>query len=280
MTETFINASNISYRYETSGMAPIPALVDVSLNINKGEFAAVVGHNGSGKSTLAKCLSGLLLPSTGEVSVLGLDTRIPAQYQAIRAAVGLVLQNPDNQFVATIVEEEAAFGAENLGTPIQLLHQRVDQALADTDLTVVRYSNPHTLSAGQKSRLAIAGILAMAPQCLILDESTALLDPVSRASLLQLLHQLNRNGLTIIIITHYMDEVIDADRVFVLEAGHLILAGTPGEVFKQDAILAQVGLDIPPVSQLARGLRNRGLQVGYPLTVNELIRARQELANA
>ncbi len=275
MTGPFIKVENLSYSYEVPNMEPIPALVDISLRIMPGEFLAVVGHNGSGKSTLAKCISGLLLPTQGQVSVLGLDTRQPVNQRQIRAAVGLVLQNPDNQFVATVVEEEVAFGAENLGIPQDSLRRRVDQALVDTGLQQERYANPHNLSAGLKSRLAIAGMLAIAPQCLILDESTALLDPLSRVSLLRMLHELHRSGLAVVTITHYMDEVIDADRVIVLDAGKLVIEGSPRQVFQQEARLREIGLDLPPVGQIARGLRTRGLDIGYPLIVEELIQAHQ-----
>ncbi|MCE5258081.1 MAG: energy-coupling factor transporter ATPase [Chloroflexi bacterium] len=276
MAEPFIKVENLFYSYEVPSMEPIPALVDISLRIMPGEFLAIVGHNGSGKSTLAKCISGLLTPTQGQVSVLGLNTRQPANQRQIRAAVGLVLQNPDNQFVAAVVEEEVAFGAENLGIPQDSLRRRVDQALLDTGLQQERYANPHNLSAGLKSRLAIAGILAIAPQCLILDESTALLDPLSRASLLLMLHELHRSGLAIVTITHYMDEVIDTDRVIVLDAGKLVIEGSPRQVFQQEARLREIGLDLPPVGQIARGLRTRGLDIGYPLTVEELIQAHQE----
>jgi len=274
--EPFIQVENLSFHYEVPNKEPIPALTGISLSIMPGEFLAIVGHNGSGKSTLAKCISGLVEPTAGKVFVTGLDTSQPANQSAIRALVGMVLQNPDNQFVATVVEDEVAFGAENLGVPVTKLRRQVDQALADTELVDVRYANPHNLSAGNKSRLAIAGILAMAPRCLILDESTALLDPVSRMSLLRLLHRLHDSGLMVVIITHYMDEVVDADRMIVLDKGRLALQGTPHEVFQQDARLSEIGLDLPPVGQLARGLRQRGLTVGHPLSVAELVRAHQE----
>ena len=271
MQEPLITAEHVSFSYENPNGEAIPALADISLQVMPGEFLAIVGHNGSGKSTLAKCISGLMYPTEGCVTVAGLDTRYPANQRSIRSVVGMVLQNPDNQFVATVVEDEVAFGAENLGVPRQELRRRVDQALRDTGLTDLRYANPHSLSAGNKSRLAIAGMLAMAPRCLILDESTALLDPLSRMSLLQLLHQFHRGGLSVVIITHYMDEVIDANRIFVLDKGRLAMEGSPHAIFRQEKRLEEIGLDLPPVGQLARGLRQRGLHIGHPLTVSELV---------
>jgi energy-coupling factor transport system ATP-binding protein len=273
MSEPLIQASNLSYSYKNPGGTAIPALAGINLAIMPGEFVVILGHNGSGKSTLAKCLSGLLLPDQGEVRVRGWDTREARHQHDIRATVGMVLQNPDNQFVATVVEEEVAFGAENLGLGSQIIRENVGRALQNTGLVDLSLANPHTLSAGQKARLAIAGILAMAPQCLVLDESTAMLDPVSRLELLGLLRQLHSDGMTVIMITHYMDEAPEADRVVVLDSGQIALLGTPREVFRQASRLDELGLELPPVPGLARNLARRGLDLGVPLSTPELILA-------
>lgn len=271
--DLLIQTHHLDYRYELPSGGSIQALKDVSLSVSAGEFVGIVGHNGSGKSTLAKCMSGLLLPASGTVRVLGLDPRDKRNHVPIRQAVGLVLQNPDNQFVATVVEEEVAFGAENLGVPAPLLRQRVDQALADTGLVELRLANPHTLSAGQKTRLAVAGVLAMAPRCIILDESSAMLDPVARVQLLNLLHRLNHGGMAVVMITHYMHEVLEADTVIVLDGGRVALQGTPQEVFAQWERLLSLGLDIPAIMRLAYRLGKRGLELGIPMTTGQLVEA-------
>jgi energy-coupling factor transporter ATPase len=273
MAEPLIQASNLSFTYKLPSGGAIPALESIDLSITSNEYLVILGHNGSGKSTLAKCLSGLLLPTQGVVRVLEWDTRDASLQRQVRATVGMVLQNPDNQFVATVVEEEVAFGAENLGLSTDLVRARVERALEDTGLVELRLANPHTLSAGQKARLAIAGILTMSPQCLVLDESTAMLDPASRLELLALLRRLHRAGLAIIMITHCMDEAPEADRVMVLDTGHIGLLATPREVFRQAAHLDELGLELPPVAHLARSLAQRGLDLGMPLTTPELILA-------
>lgn len=261
MTNTFIRVENLSYTYNAHTDAPIPALRDVSLTIARGEYLGIVGHNGSGKSTLAKCLNGLLTPTVGQVTVDGHSTGDPLALIPIRTAVGMVFQNPDNQFVTTVVEDEVAFGPENLGVPHDALRQRVDEALRATQLWEWRRHNPRYLSAGQKARLAIASILAMSPACLVLDESTAMLDPASRRDVLVLLRSLHAQGLAIVAITHFMEEVVPADRIVVLERGRIALQGVPRAVFAQQEALDALGLDLPPAAAIACGLRRRGLSL-------------------
>lgn len=273
MSHPLIEIENLSYVYESQGADPVRALDDVSAIIDDGSYLAIVGPNGSGKSTLAKCLNGLLRPTSGQVRVMGLDTRDPAQQLAIRSKVAVAFQNPDNQFVATTVEEEVAFGPENLGVPHPELERRVRSALVDTDLADRGSDNPRLLSAGEKSRLAVAGLLAMRPRCLVLDESTAMLDPVSRARMRELLGRLHRDGLTIVLITHYMDEAADAERILVLDRGRLVLQGRPDEVFSQEEHLRAVGLTQPPARAISRGLIRRGLVLEPALTADDLVKA-------
>ncbi|MHB0857626.1 MAG: energy-coupling factor transporter ATPase [Anaerolineae bacterium] len=272
MAEAMIRVQNLYVTYAPEGAPPISALRGINLTIPRGEYLAIVGHNGSGKSTLARCLNGLQIPTEGDVWVNGLNTRDDWATMDIRAAIGMVFQNPDNQFVATVVDEEVAFGPENLGVPHDQLVRRVEQALVDTDLSALRARNPRTLSAGLKARLAIAGILAMRPSCLVLDESTALLDPRARQDILDLLQRLHRQGLTVIAITHYMEEVVAAGRVLVLQQGEVALQGTPREVFAQHERLAGLGLALPPAAAIAAGLARRGLALGDGvLTRDELV---------
>ena len=261
MDQPFIRIENLSYTYNAQTDAPIPALRQIDLTIARGEYLSIVGHNGSGKSTLAKCLNGLLIPTEGDVFVGGQSTRDESALISIRTQVGMVFQNPDNQFVPTVVEDEVAFGPENLGLPRDELRRRVDSALLATHLWEWRKHNPRHLSAGQKARLAIAATLAMAPACLVLDESTAMLDPASRRNVLALLQTLHQDGLAIIAITHFMEEVVPADRVIVMERGQIALQGTPREVFAQHETLDRLGLDLPPAAAIARGLRQRGLDL-------------------
>jgi len=274
VAESLIRVEELHYTYDSESGAPIEALRGIDLTVSRGEYLVLIGHNGSGKSTLARCLNGLLRPTVGNVWVKGMNTRDPQTLVAIRAAVGMVFQNPDNQFVSTVVEEEVAFGPENLGLPVAALRARVDRALNWVGLTELRHRDPATLSAGQKARLAIASVLAMEPDCLVLDESTVLLDPVSRQSLLHLLHHLHEGGLTVIAITHAMGEAVPADRVLVLSEGAVALEGTPREVFAQADALDRLGLSLPPVAAVARGVRLRGV----PLP--EGILAAEELASA
>ena len=276
-----IRVEGLHYTYDAEGQSPIVALRGIGLAVHRGEYLVLLGHNGSGKSTLARCLNGLLRPTAGDVWVQGMNTREESSLVRIRAAVGMVFQNPDNQFISTVAEEEVAFGPENLGVPTDALRVRVEEALAQVGLTAERYRDPRTLSAGQKSRLAIASILAMRPDCLVLDESTVMLDPVARRGILDLVQTLRAEGLTIIAITHNMAEALQADRVVVLEAGAIALQGTPREVFGQVDTLEALGLTLPPAAAIARNLRRRGLPLPEGiLTSEELVHAVTHLREA
>ena len=254
-----IEIKNLVYAYEDAVKS---AVDDVSLSIEKGEFIAVLGHNGSGKSTLAKCLNGLFQPTSGDVIVDGMNTKEDEDIWKIRARAGMVFQNPDNQIVATVVEEDVAFGAENLAVEQSELRQRVDDALAAVEMTEYKDDQPHKLSGGQKQRVAIAGILAMNPDYIILDEPTAMLDPVGRQEVMNTILRLNKEeGKTIILITHFMNEAVQADRVAVMEEGKLILEGPPRDVFNQVDTMKSLGLDVPQVTELAARLK----AVGVPL---------------
>ena len=254
-----IEIKNLVYAYEDAVKS---AVDDVSLSIEKGEFIAVLGHNGSGKSTLAKCLNGLYRPTSGDVIVDGMSTKEDEDIWKIRARAGMVFQNPDNQIVATVVEEDVAFGAENLAVEQSELRRRVDEALAAVEMTEFKDDQPHKLSGGQKQRVAIAGILAMNPDYIILDEPTAMLDPVGRQEVMNTILRLNKEeGKTIILITHFMNEAVQADRVAVMEEGKLILEGPPRDVFNQVDTMKSLGLDVPQVTELAARLK----AVGVPL---------------
>ena len=267
-----IEIQNVSYAYED---AAAKALNNVSLTINDGEFVAVVGHNGSGKSTLAKHLNALLLPTEGKVLVDGMDTANEADTLSIRQRVGMVFQNPDNQLVTTIVEEDVAFGPENIGVPGNEIRARVDRALAAVGMEKYAHSAPNMLSGGQKQRIAIAGMLAMQPKVLVLDEATAMLDPKGRRDIIDLVTKLHKeNGITVVMITQYMEEVIGADRVAVMSGGELILEGTPKEVFSQDELLHKHRLDVPVMQQLANRLNARGANLPKSiLSVEEMAQA-------
>lgn len=254
-----IEIKNLVYSYEEAVKS---AVDDVSLSIEKGEFIAVLGHNGSGKSTLAKCLNGLFRPTSGDIIVDGMNTKEDEDIWKIRARAGMVFQNPDNQIVATVVEEDVAFGAENLAVEQSELRQRVDEALAAVEMTEYKDDQPHKLSGGQKQRVAIAGILAMNPDYIILDEPTAMLDPVGRQEVMNTILRLNKEEKkTIILITHFMNEAVQADRVAVMEEGKLILEGPPRDVFNQVDTMKSLGLDVPQVTELAARLK----AVGVPL---------------
>lgn len=267
-----IEIQNVSYAYED---AAVKALNNVSLTINDGEFVAVVGHNGSGKSTLAKHLNALLLPTEGKVLVDGMDTADEADTLSIRQRVGMVFQNPDNQLVTTIVEEDVAFGPENIGVPGNEIRTRVDRALAAVGMEKYAHSAPNMLSGGQKQRIAIAGMLAMQPKVLVLDEATAMLDPKGRRDIIDLVTKLHReNGITVVMITQYMEEAIGADRVAVMSGGELILEGTPKEVFSQDELLHKHRLDVPVMQQLANRLNAHGANLPKSiLSVEEMAQA-------
>ena len=267
-----IEIQNVSYAYED---AAAKALNNVSLTINDGEFVAVVGHNGSGKSTLAKHLNALLLPTEGKVLVDGMDTADEADTLSIRQRVGMVFQNPDNQLVTTIVEEDVAFGPENIGVPGNEIRTRVDRALAAVGMEKYAHSAPNMLSGGQKQRIASAGMLAMQPKVLVLDEATAMLDPKGRRDIIDLVTKLHKeNGITVVMITQYMEEAIGADRVAVMSGGEMILEGTPKEVFSQDELLHKHRLDVPVMQQLANRLNAHGANLPKSiLSVEEMAQA-------
>ena len=260
----YIRIENLFFRYEEAedsqqNNAPY-VLNDLSLSVNKGEFVAIVGHNGSGKSTVAKHLNALLTPTSGKVYVNGMDTADEELTYDIRRAVGLVLQNPDNQLVAGIVEEDVAFGPENLGIPPAEIRERVDYALKAVDMYDYRLNAPHKLSGGQKQRVAIAGIIAMRPDCIVLDEPTAMLDPKGRQEVLDTITKLNKeHGITIVMITHYMEEAVTADKVIVIDNGKLLVEGTPYEVFSQVELLKRHRLDVPQITEMCYELRARGV---------------------
>ena len=262
-----LQTEHLSFTYpaEEGVSAPTTALEDVSLSIEKGSFVVVLGHNGSGKSTLAKHMNAVLLPSGGTVYVEGMDTKDEALLLEIRRRVGMVFQNPDNQIVANVVEEDVAFAPENLGVPSEEIRQRVDDALAAVGMSEFTRHAPHLLSGGQKQRVAIAGVIAMAPECIVLDEATAMLDPSGRREVLSAIRTLNKErGITVVLITHHMDEAMDADRLIVMNDGRLVMDGTPAEVFTQVDALRAMGLAAPDTVELLYGLRQSGMDV--PLT--------------
>ena len=270
--ETIIQTENVQFAYpaEEGKTAPL-ALGGVTLAIQRGSFVVVLGHNGSGKSTLAKTFNGVLLPCGGQVLVEGMDTRDEAKLLAIRQRVGMVFQNPDNQIVANVVEEDVAFAPENLGVPTEEIRRRVDDALAAVGMSEFVRHAPHLLSGGQKQRIAIAGVLAMEPACIVLDEATAMLDPVGRREVLSTVHRLNREkGITVVLITHHMDEAEEADRVVVMDDGKVAMDGTPREVFTQVDALRSMGLTVPDTVDLLDRLRRDGVDVPLDaLTVEE-----------
>jgi len=262
---------NISFAYK-SGDTVTPVLKDFSLSISDGEFVALCGHNGSGKSTIARLSNALLVPSSGRVIVDGLDTLDNRNVAEVRRTVGVVFQNPDNQMIATLVEDDLAFGPENIGVPPNEIEARIDWALAAVGMEGHRRSMPHRLSGGQKQRIAIAGILAIKPRIIVLDESTSMLDPMGRREVLKVIKRLNReDGMTVVMITHFMEEAAIADRIVVLDKGEAVLDGGK-EIFLQRDILANAGLDAPPVAQLAVRLRERGVGISDGVvTADELV---------
>lgn len=276
MAEDMINIENVTYEYGTIGEENhLVAVNDVNISVKKGEYLVILGHNGSGKSTLAKLMNGLLLPNKGNVYVNNMDTQDEDKIWTIREIAGMVFQNPDNQIVATIVEEDVAFGPENLGIPTTEIRERVDKALEIVEMTEYKKHAPHLLSGGQKQRVAIAGILAMKPECIILDEPTAMLDPIGRLEIMNTLKKLNKEEeKTIVHITHYMDEAVEADRILVMEQGKIVMEGTPREVFCQVEKVKKLGLDVPQVTELAYELNKEGLNIPCDvLTVEELVNA-------
>ena len=279
----YLQADHVTFSYEPDeGDAPKEVLSDVTLGIKKGQFVALLGHNGSGKSTLAKHFNAMLLPSSGKVYVDGMDTSDESLKYEIRRRVGLVLQNPDNQLVASIVEEDVAFGPENLGVPPAEIRRRVDDALKAVDMYEFRTHASYKLSGGQKQRIAIAGIIAMLPDCLVLDEPTAMLDPRGRREVMRTLHDLNqKHGVTIVHITHYMDEAAGARRVVVMDGGKILLDDTPQKVFSHVELLTKVGLDVPQATRLCHELGQEGLPLpGDIITEEHCAQALLELLKA
>lgn len=261
---------NVSHTFETEDGKSFEALKNITAQIRKGGFTAIIGTNGSGKSTLARHLNALLMPTEGELLVDGMNTSDESAVWKIRQKVGMVFQNPDNQLVAAIVEEDVAFGPENLGVPPEEIRERVEQALEKVGMTAYRGQAPSMLSGGQKQRIAIAGVLAMQPDCIVLDEPTAMLDPKGRAEVMATIHELNeKEGITIVLITHFMEEAVTADRVMVIDRGVLQMDGTAREVFSQADKLTEIGLDVPVAADLSRRLRKAGMAVSENCMTDE-----------
>ncbi len=278
MSEKFIEFKNVTYTYEPEEQGeakPSPALCNIDLTVNRGEFVAVLGHNGSGKSTLAKLTNAILVPESGTVTVDGIDTSDEDRLTDIRRKVGMVFQNPDNQIVATIVEDDVAFGPENLGVAPDEIRKRVDGALKAVGMYDYRLREPHKLSGGQKQRVAIAGIIAMQTGCIVLDEPTAMLDPRGRREVFDTVRRLNREmGITVLFVTHFMDEAVKADRVIIIDSGCLCLDGTPREVFSQTDVLRRCGLDVPQSTELCHRLIEKGIDLpGDILDADECVEA-------
>ena len=274
-----IHAKSLIYDYETfdsEGNADgvVRALDDISVDINRGSFVAVLGRNGSGKSTLAKQMNALLLPTSGTVWVDGKDTRDESELWNIRQSAGMVFQNPDNQIVGTVVEEDVGFGPENMGIPTEEIWVRVNKCLKRMGLEPFRYDSPNTLSGGQKQRLSIAGILAMEPKCIIMDEPTAMLDPGGRREVMKAIKDLLAENLSVVLITHYMEEAVEADYIYVMDQGHVVMAGTPVEIFSDIDMIRRYGLEPPQVVQVVDLLNSKGIKLDRSiLTTEELIKA-------
>ena len=279
-----VKAKNLTFEYirrdEDGNVEGITKAVDnVSIDIKQGDFVAVLGHNGSGKSTFAKHLNALVMPTEGTVWVDGMDTREEENTLKVRQTAGMVFQNPDNQIVGTLVDEEVGFGPENIGVPTEEIWERVEKSLKAVGMYAFRNQSPNKLSGGQKQRVAIAGIVAMKPKCIVLDEPTAMLDPLGRKDVLNVLHELNRQeNVTVILITHYMEEVIDIDKLYVMDDGKLVMSGTPREIFSRVDELKSYRLDVPQVTILADELRKRGLDIPKGiLKKEELVEAVERL---
>ncbi len=262
MSDTIIKFDNVSFAYELEDEGVVNAVNDFSLNVPEGQFLAVLGHNGCGKSTVAKLINGILVPNKGKVTVEGMDTSDEEKTVDIRKTVGMVFQNPDNQIVATIVEDDVAFGPENLGVEPSEIRKAVDNALKAVGMYEFRNREPHRLSGGQKQRVAIAGVLAMKTKCIVMDEPTAMLDPQGRKEVMDTVMKLNKKlGITVILITHYMDEAVKADRVVVMDGGRIAMDGTPKEVFRNVEKMKKLGLDVPQATELAYRLRKKGFKL-------------------
>jgi energy-coupling factor transport system ATP-binding protein len=268
--EVLFDIRHVSHTFETEEGKTFDALKDVTAQIKKGEFTAIIGTNGSGKSTLARHLNALLIPTEGELIVEGMRTSDAGRVWDIRQKVGMVFQNPDNQLVAAVVEEDVAFGPENLGVPPEEIRERVDLALEKVGMTSYRKQAPSMLSGGQKQRVAIAGVLAMKPDCIVLDEPTAMLDPKGRKEVMDTIHELNKTeGITIVLITHFMEEAVTADHILVIDRGVLKMEGTPKEIFSQADRVTEIGLDVPVPADLARRLRKKGMAVSEKCMTDE-----------
>lgn len=268
--EVLFDICHVSHTFETEEGKTFDALKDVTAQIKKGEFTAIIGTNGSGKSTLARHLNALLIPTEGELIVEGMRTSDAGRVWDIRQKVGMVFQNPDNQLVAAVVEEDVAFGPENLGVPPEEIRERVDLALEKVGMTSYREQAPSMLSGGQKQRVAIAGVLAMKPDCIVLDEPTAMLDPKGRKEVMDTIHELNKTeGITIVLITHFMEEAVTADHILVIDRGVLKMEGTPREIFSQADKVTEIGLDVPVPADLARRLRKKGMAVSEKCMTDE-----------
>ena len=267
-----IKVDNVSFVY-MSEETSFKAIDNLSLNIKEGEFVAIIGHNGSGKSTLSKNLNAILKPTQGDIYISNMNTKEDDKLWDIRQNAGMVFQNPDNQIVATVVEEDVAFGPENLGIEPEEIKKRVEESLISVGMYDFRKKQPHLLSGGQKQRVAIAGIIAMKPKCIIFDEATAMLDPSGRKEVLKTIKKLNKEeNITILHITHFMEEAVDADRVVVMESGKKVMEGTPREVFCQVEKLKSIGLDVPYMTELAKELKNEGIDIDDSiLTVDEMV---------
>ena len=270
-----IELENVSFSYVLGEKQIIKAVNNISLNIEEGSFVAIVGHNGSGKSTLAKLFNGLLIPDKGTVKVFGIDTKEEKRIFDVRKSVGMVFQNPDNQMVASVIEDDIAFGPENLGVEREEIIKRVDWALSKVGMLEHKKGTPFKLSGGQKQRLAIAGVLAIKPKVLVLDESTAMLDPQGRAEVMKVAHELNKeSGITIIAITHYMEEALDADRLIVMNDGEIVEDGAPKDVFSKHEKLNSIKLSVPLVTQISRKINQMGI------TIDPTIMKKEELVNS
>ena len=268
--EKIIRVQNVSFAYSREeGSEPVKAIDGISFEIEAGSFTAIIGKNGSGKSTLAKNLNGLLLPTEGDILVADYNTKDDAHIWDVRQTAGMVFQNPDNQLVSAIVEDDVAFGPENLGVDPQEIRQRVDQALEAVNMGQFKNKAPHLLSGGQKQRIAIAGVVAMKPRCIIFDEPTAMLDPKGRKEIMAIIDELHREGITVVLITHFKEEAVRADRVMIMHEGKILLDGTPAEVFSQGALIKSVNLDVPPIVELADELRAVGISVPDEIITEE-----------
>lgn len=275
-----IKAVKLAFNYlkydEDGNVQETQRAVDgVDIDIKEGQFVAILGHNGSGKSTFAKHINALLLPSDGTIWIDGINTSEEPELWKVRQKAGMVFQNPDNQIIGTVVEEDVGFGPENMGVPTEDIWKRVNESLEKTGMTAYRHHSPNKLSGGQKQRVAIAGVMAMRPKCIVLDEPTAMLDPNGRKEVLAAVHQLNKQeNVTVVLITHYMEEVIDADHVIVMDGGHVVMEGTPREIFSQVETLKKYRLDVPQVTLLAHELKQSGVDIPDGiLTTEELVNA-------